>query len=374
MAKPYKASHDKLIDAIGTADKYHQDWRTIATDMTRLVTATGFDPKAQSVGDSIRKKIAGAVSEGAALRQAASGTDAAANKRALALKTVRHLYFYSSFGRQKIWILSLPKALKGFPVEYEGKPAATVDLVLGTGNEKFDQATMKTLGEACQTGLAWVQAAMIVCGAPLEPQNRRLFRRWFVPAGAANEATKITAWAAALNTHLIKIASGLKAGEVILTDSPDERGSGSNLEKSEAFVFTTNDLITVYVEEAFFSPKNTLSGKTNWARIMVHELTHAYCKTKDHSYSWQGLLPRDDDAFKTVNDTYVTRSPGFPAVRALTFDQCKDNADSWAFFCADAAGALSETDRIQALGSRLYDLGGETAPAAMVDALKRRAA
>jgi hypothetical protein len=34
-------------------------------------------------------------------------------------------------------------------------------------------------------------------------------------------------------------------------------------------------------------------------------------------------------------------------------NQCLTNADSWAFFCADAAGALTDRDRIAALGSKL---------------------
>ncbi|CAM5241770.1 hypothetical protein [Rhodanobacter lindaniclasticus] len=52
--------------------------------------------------------------------------------------------------------------------------------------------------------------------------------------------------------------------------------------------------------------------------------------------------------------------PGFAAVRTLTMAQCLANADSWAFFCADAAGALGERDRIAALG-KLYDDTGWTA-------------
>ena len=173
--------------------------------------------------------------------------------------------------------------------------------------------------------------------------------------------------------HLQKIAAGLKSGEVVLTDAPQERRTGSDLEKSEAFVFTSNDIIVIYVENDFFGAQNTLTGPTNWARILVHELTHAYAKTKDHAYSWQGLLPRDDDVFKSANDTYITRSPDFPAVRTLTFAQCKENADSWAYFCADAAGALSESDRIRALGTRLYDLGGVTPSPAITTRLGTQA-
>jgi hypothetical protein len=72
-------------------------------------------------------------------------------------------------------------------------------------------------------------------------------------------------------------------------------------------------------------------------------------------------LPRDSDVFRRVNNARVALQPGFAAVRTLTMAQCLANADSWAFFCADAAGALGERDRIAALGNKLYDDTGWTA-------------
>jgi hypothetical protein len=379
--QPYKASHDLLVAGIGAATDYHADWRAIAAGMKTLVTASGFDPKGFKTPEDIRAKIKTATSEadvlrtGAAAPRTATGAAATAgHRRALALKTVRHLYYHASFGKQKVWILNLPTNLRNFPMEFEGEAVALVDEVLNKNSEKFDEAARKNLATACQTGLAWVEKAMTVCGAPLELANRKLFRRWFVPAGTKDEDSKITSWAATLRPSLQKIAAGLKTGEVILTDSPHVRGSGGKLENSEAFVFTNNDLIVVYIEQDFFGTKNTLTGATNWARIMVHELSHAYAKTKDHSYSWQGLLPRDDDSFKSANDAYVALNPQFPAVRALTFEQCKENADSWAFFIADCAGALSESDRVAALGTRLYDLGGRTIEDTLKGQLKNRAA
>jgi Lysine-specific metallo-endopeptidase len=219
-----------------------------------------------------------------------------------------------------------------------------------------------------------VHKALVVAGSPAAHEHRKLFRRWFVPASTADETAKITAFAGVLRSHLLKIAAGLKKGEVILTDSPHERGQDSKLENSEAFVYTSGDLIAVHVEKAFFSTANTLTGKVNWARIIVHELSHAYANTKDHSYSWQGLLPRDNDAFKSANDRWIVLNSSFPAVRALTMAQCQENADSWAFFLADCGGALSETERIQALGQRLYDSAGEAPGKAVADRLKQRAA
>lgn len=104
-----------------------------------------------------------------------------------------------------------------------------------------------------------------------------------------------------------------------------------------------------------------IAATINLARIIVHELTHNYCQTADHSYSWQGLLPRGSDVFRRGNNARVALQSGFVPVRTLTMAQCQGNADSWAFFCADAVGALGEHDRAAALGGKLYDDTGWTA-------------
>jgi hypothetical protein len=154
--------------------------------------------------------------------------------------------------------------------------------------------------------------------------------------------------------RLLKIAIGLKVGDLIVLDDPAQRGTNSSWEESEAYTFTLNDIHAVWVEPGFWGNGNTLTGATNWARIILHELTHNYCQTADHSYSWQGLLPRESDVFRRVNNARVVQEPGYSAVRTLTMAQCQNNADTWAFFCADAAGALSDGDRIAALGNKLY--------------------
>ena len=98
---------------------------------------------------------------------------------------------------------------------------------------------------------------------------------------------------------------------------------------SEAFVFTQREpLDVVYVEGAFFGSGNLLKGLKNWTRILVHELSHREQKTVDKFYAWQGIKP-------VVG--------GFPSADAIV------NAESWAFFCADAAGALTDGDRQSAL-------------------------
>ena len=378
MAKPYKDYHARLLAAIGAPASYCAKWSDIAAGATDLVTPDGFEPQRMGVAAAIRSRVAAGSSESAVLRAAAAAPANAAGPaatagaaRALALKTLRHLYMLQSFGKQKIWVLSLPAMLRAFPVEYAASAPATVDAVLDSQGEMFSAEAMKNLGDACQMALAWTGRAMVVAGAPLLPGHRKQFHRWFIPVGAPNDDARITAFARTLLPVLQAIAAGLKTGRLILTDAPHERGSDSGLERSEAFVFY-NDLIAIHVEKGFFSTANTLSGVTNWARILVHELSHIYARTADHAYSWQGLLPRDDDALKGPTDRMVNRDPQFPAVRALSHAQCCTNADSWAYFVADAAGALSERDRMQALGARLYD--GAAMDPVTATALKQRAA
>jgi hypothetical protein len=124
---------------------------------------------------------------------------------------------------------------------------------------------------------------------------------------------------------LKKIAFKLKSGRLIYTDSVSERGTPENV-GTEAFVWG-DSLDVVYIEEEFFGARNTLTGLTNWARIVVHELTHREVGTKDHAYEHQGMNPKKLTAAKAI-----------------------ENADSWAWFCADCAGALTESVIQNALG------------------------
>jgi Holliday junction resolvasome RuvABC endonuclease subunit len=120
-----------------------------------------------------------------------------------------------------------------------------------------------------------------------------------------------------LNAGLKKLAAKLKSGRMIYTDSVSERGTNAN-DGTEAFVWG-DPLDVVYIEQEFFGTQNTLSGLTNWARIVVHELTHRELNTKDHAYEHQGINPCTLGAGKAI-----------------------ENADSWAWFCADCAGALTD--------------------------------
>ncbi|HEY9023137.1 MAG TPA: M35 family metallo-endopeptidase, partial [Burkholderiaceae bacterium] len=106
--------------------------------------------------------------------------------------------------------------------------------------------------------------------------------------------------------------------------------------RTEAFAFRARSegMDVVYVEGAFFDDLagNVLRGQANWTRILVHELSHLVCGTHDVNdgqsrYAWSGIGPH----------------AGYPSAETIR------NADNWAFFAADCAGALTAGQRATAL-------------------------
>jgi hypothetical protein len=365
---PYLTIHKQLVKAVQTPDKYASSWKPIAESLASLVRDDGFNYLQGPLPDAIRRKLAGDKAPAKVLRAAAKAEGGLLSKpsdnargRALLLKTLAHLYYSEVAGAQKLWMLSTPSALTAHPIEYAKESDALVDQVLNATTEIYSDEQKRRIEGAVSTGLRWVERAMIVAGDPKRPEHKALLRRWFVPATHPDIDGAVTTLATTLRRGLLKIAIGLKIGDLIVLDDPIQRGSGNSWEQSEAYTFTSHDVHAVWVEPGFWGNGNTLTGATNWARIIVHELTHNYCQTTDHSYSWQGLLPRESDVFRRVNNARVVLQPGFAPVRTLTMAQCLANADSWAFFCADAAGALTDHDRIAALGTKLYDDTGWTA-------------
>jgi hypothetical protein len=132
----------------------------------------------------------------------------------------------------------------------------------------------------------------------------------------------------------------LNKGNFIVTDWVPFRGTSdvdeADFLASEAFTFAGNHegMDVVYIESNFFvdNPGNILPGQANWTRIIVHELSHLVCGTDDVQngqarYAWYGIGPH----------------AGYPGA------ECARNADNWAFFAADCAGALTDAQRTTAL-------------------------
>lgn len=330
MATRFSEAYTDVLAGLAS-QKFSSDkeWQAFVTRARKFADNEGFDVGEASLVEDLRKYLKKADAKGAneavsllsGAGEQLSGTGAGATvdvdlaKRLGALKTLRHTYLLKRFGAHKVWCLSIPTSFTDWPCTALKGGIAGVTIKLVDQGERFTSEQRKHLSNASQEGLKWVHKAMSVASNPKSKANFELVARWF--ADANSKDADVVAAAATLNAGLKKLAAKLKSGRLIYTDSVSERGTNAN-EGTEAFVWG-DPLDVVYIEEEFFGAQNTLSGLTNWARIVVHELTHRELKTQDHAYEHQGIAPRKLGADKAI-----------------------ENADSWAWFCADCAGALTD--------------------------------
>ncbi|UGB39147.1 M35 family metallo-endopeptidase [Frateuria soli] len=329
MATLFSEAYEDVVEGLASrAFSADSDWQKLLVRARKMAGAQGFEANEASLAEDLRKKLrkacASGVSEAASLFAGAgenlSGkganplVDGELAKRLGALKTLRHTYFLKRFGGHKVWCVDIPPAFADWPcLALRGELGATTTC-LNARDERFADERRKHLANASQEALKWVHKAMLVTSGTGKSGNFELVARWFAD-GASKDKDVLDA-AATLAKGLKKIATTLKSGRLIYCDSVSERGS-PELDGVEAFVWG-DPLDVVYIEEEFFGNRNTLQGLTNWARIVVHELTHRDIKTKDHAYEHQGINPIKLTAAKAI-----------------------ENADSWAWFCADCAGALT---------------------------------
>jgi hypothetical protein len=329
MATRFSEAYAEVLAGL-TSSSFSKDkeWSKIVTRARKLAGADGFDVSEASLTEDVRKVISKA--EGNGSKEALCFFDCAGEKvngpvltgvvgadlakRLGALKLIRHTYLLKRFGAHKVWIVSLPTCFTDWPhaALRGGKSAAATKL--NDKTEVFSEEARKHLSHASQEGLKWVHKAMSVAANPKKSKNLELVARWF--ADNDTKDADVVRMAGTLNAGLKKIAARLKSGTLIYTDSVSERGTPEN-QFTEAFVWG-DPLDVVYIEQEFFGNQNTLTGLTNWARIVVHELTHREVQTKDHAYEHQGMSPKKIGADKAI-----------------------ENADSWAWFCADCAGMLT---------------------------------
>lgn len=327
FADAHAAARTALASNKFSSDK---DWQALVKEAGKLVSADGFDPGRAALVDDLRKKVTKAAAKGtseaaslfdavgAALSTTGTGVAVSEDvaKRLGTLKLLRHTYLLKRFGGHRVWLVSLPTGFADWPHDALKGGQGAAKTKLDDVAEKFTAAQQKDLRNASQEGLKWVQRAMAVAGNPKKKANFALVARWFADASSADK--DVVAAAGTLNEGMKKIAAMLKSGGLIYTDSVGERGTDEN-KNTEAFVFNSEKLDVVYIEQQFFGTRNSLTGLTNWARIVVHEISHRVLKTADVAYEHQGMAPNKITAAKAIT-----------------------NADSWAWFAADCAGALTE--------------------------------
>jgi hypothetical protein len=251
--------------------------------------------------------------------------------RIAALELLCHTYFHYTKGQEAVWIVSIPSSYTTWPhLQLAGKTVASILASLdGNGVEKFSVTDRRNIARAAQTGLAWTLKTLIVLD-DLKSGSTAMakLRYWF--GNTATTDDELASFAGTLRAGLRKIAAKLNGGTAIVTDfvpirtSPDVNDGKAR--SANAFVVGSEKQDVVYIEQGFFS-KNAgnvfQNDARHWARIMVHEMTHREGATVDKRYGWAGVAPSTGKI--TPADAMV-------------------NADNWAIFVADAAGAMTATD------------------------------
>lgn len=348
----------KLINEM---NGYDNEWTQIVLGLRRLMTNTGFDPGMAKTLTRLREKIATGT-------QSAKCADAGQNiltlvgawnnkstspiaydpkMQASAIKFLQHTYLLSASGGHCVWLHSLPIAFTNWAaMQMHQQVVTTSDAcnLLDSDIEQFTDQQKKDLSIAAQHAMAWVQKTVIVLVSAASVKESvekdaalAIIRRWFADPGTTE--SDLNRYIGRLTAGFKSLAGTLNNGRYIFTDWVPFRGTTDTDElkwwRSEAFTFPSRGegMDVVYIESAFFKvTRSVLPGPKNWVRIVIHELSHLTCGTDDvlageKRYAHYGIGPH----------------AGFSGDKAI------ENADSWAFFCADCANVLTEGERNAAL-------------------------
>jgi len=359
--RKFRSEYDAVREVLASPEDFEPGWQPVVAQLARLMGLDGFDVGRADALDELRRRAthgggAERVDEAEGLLRAAGpaadtgllGDDA--RRRVAALKLLRHVYLEMRSGSRGVWIVALPSEFVDWPSTQFADMATNVagarQLLAGC-REHFDVRERRWLGAATQQGLGWCQRATMVLADARRPRAsaaaerdraRALVRRWFVEAEAAEAV--VDKVVATLARGFKDIVASLNRGRFVITDWVPLRAASTGLEaeflRTEAFAFRARSegMDVVYVEGAFFDDVagNVLRGQANWTRILVHELSHLVCGTHDVNdgqsrYAWAGIGPH----------------AGYPSGATIR------NADNWAFFAADCAGALTAGQRGTAL-------------------------
>jgi len=362
--RKFRSEYDTARDALSATEAFEPGWQPVVAQLALMMGPDGFDVARADALDELRRRAtqgadAARVDEADGLVRAvllAAGGGAVpvdTRQRAAALKLLRHVHLEGRAGSRGVWIVALPAEFTDWPsrqfVDDAGNLAG-VRRLLASCSEHFDGRQRRYLGAATLQGLGWCQRAAMVlanarrargAGAGAQAPHadaRALVRRWFAEPEAGEGA--VDKLVATLTRGFKDIVASLNRGRFVITDWVPIRAASSALEaeflRTEAFAFRARSegMDVVYVESAFFNDLagNVLHGQANWTRILVHELSHLVCGTHDVNdgqsrYAWSGIGPH----------------AGYPSSAAIR------NADNWAFFAADCAGALTAGQRATAL-------------------------
>lgn len=362
----FKVHYDYVKAWIKDENAFAAGWQPVVKSLNQLMGVGGFDSSHAEALITLRAKVKhgearigghASIKEDQGILEAVRAWDAkksafddATKMRAASLKMLRHIYLVKKAGSCQVWIHSLPTAFTHWTSNHINANCATGDALkaaLRSNTEQFSDEQKKYLGYASQHALAWSQKTNMLLAeagsgdakaARTKGAARAVVKRWF--ADSATTDAQLDTYINKLTLGFKDITAALNKGRFILTDWVPLRAARSEDElrflNAEAFTFSSRHegLDVVYIESAFFKDYagNVLHGQKNWTRVVVHELTHLVCGTEDVNigktrYAHYGIGPH----------------AGFPGSAAIR------NADSWAFFCADCAGVLTQSEREKAL-------------------------
>jgi hypothetical protein len=357
--RKFRSEYDAAREALAAVDEFERGWQPVVEQLALLMGQDGFDAGRDEALAELRRKLGEGVGAGgedkallqaAGLRQEAEGASLPreARRRAAGLKLLRHVYLQNRSGNRRVWIVALPTAFTNWPSRQIAEEAGGPQLrqLLASREEHFSEEQRRALAVATQQGLAWCQKAGIVLASAGMPwrlgagrdEGRAMVRRWFAEESLGEAG--LDQLVGTLARGFKDIVAMLNRGHFVITDWVPFRAAfdadESDFLATEAFAFRARSegMDVVYVENAFFDEiaGNVLRGQANWTRILVHELSHLVCGTLDVNngqsrYAWCGIGPH----------------AGYPHGDAIR------NADNWAFFAADCAGALTPGQRETAL-------------------------
>jgi Lysine-specific metallo-endopeptidase len=314
--------------------KYTEDWQKFLTsNINPVLGADAPDYQKATALDTFRTKLAGAAKDGktgaaaadgvaATIVQAAKVDETDFPARAATLKLLKHLYWVRKRGAQDVWVYAPPKAYQKWVYEEIEGTEAQVKTKLKEETEVYSDDERNTMCDALQLALKWTQDAFRKLGEGSE-ETKKLVKEWFADEDTTDE--QITAALTTLKEGYKKIAGVCNSNTLILSDEPRDRNKGGW--KDWAFVYKSERMDVLYIQGAFL--KSGSSGRL-WmcALTIIHEISHRAVGTDDNRYDTDGIKP----------------SKG-----TLSHAKALNNADTWGYFAADLAGALSVTDRTKVL-------------------------
>jgi hypothetical protein len=240
------------------------------------------------------------------------------NMRCGLLKMLKHFYFMSNAGNQSIWVVDNPVSYHKWTFDlFDGKSEHAIKDALTQNSEIFGSGSRQLFADAFNLARKWSMDAAAKLAKP-DAKTVELVQRWFGVA-ASDNLDSVVQWIA---MSFGWISQACNATTVIFADSPPDRAAhrtddaGTYYGKDEA-------MLVIYIYKAFLKyGKKDHAGTTPqlWfaALTVIHELAHKQVSTEDKRYGDDGIKPG----------------------KTLKPEDAIWNADSYAYFATDLAGAL----------------------------------